>query len=81
MDINEFREQYINDEINAEAVNSKRYDVEVFIDGAVDTCIFTVHCRILVNQRMNRQQFAGDGHIGGLLTADGIHIVMIIIKT
>ena len=33
MDILEFRESYINEDINAEAVNTSRYPVEVFIDN------------------------------------------------
>ena len=36
MDILEFRESYINEDINAEAVNTSRYHVEVFIDNAAD---------------------------------------------
>lgn len=36
MDILEFRESYINEDINAEAVNTARYPVEVFIDNAAD---------------------------------------------
>lgn len=36
MDILEFRESYINEDINAEAVNTSRYPVEVFIDSASD---------------------------------------------
>ena len=36
MDILEFRESYINEDINAEAVNTSRYPVEVFIDSAAD---------------------------------------------
>lgn len=36
MDIHEFRESYINEDINAEAVNTSRYPVEVFIDSAAD---------------------------------------------
>lgn len=36
MDILEFRESYINEDINAEAVNTSRYPVEVFIDNAAD---------------------------------------------
>lgn len=32
----EFRESYINEDINAEAVNTSRYPIEVFIDSAVD---------------------------------------------
>ncbi|MBO4384263.1 MAG: AIPR family protein [Clostridia bacterium] len=36
MDILEFRESYINEDINAEAVNTMRYPVEVFIDNAAD---------------------------------------------
>lgn len=35
MNIEEFRESYIN-EINAEALNTQRYPVEVFIDSATD---------------------------------------------
>lgn len=34
--IEEFRESYINEDINAEAVNTSRYPIEVFIDSAVD---------------------------------------------
>lgn len=34
--LEEFRESYINEEINAEAVLSSRYPIEVFIDSAVD---------------------------------------------
>lgn len=36
MNIEEFRESYINDDINAEAINTKRYPIEVFIDSAAD---------------------------------------------
>ena len=36
MDILEFRDNYINEDINAEAVNTARYPVEVFIDNAAD---------------------------------------------
>lgn len=36
MDILEFRESYINEDINAEAANTARYPVEVFIDNAAD---------------------------------------------
>ena len=36
MDILEFRESYINEDINAEAENTARYPVEVFIDSAAD---------------------------------------------
>ena len=36
MDILEFRESYINEDINAEAVNTSRYPIEVFIDSAAD---------------------------------------------
>lgn len=36
MDIYEFRESYINEDINAEAINTSRYPVEVFIDNAAD---------------------------------------------
>lgn len=34
--IDEFRESYINEDINAEAVNTSRYPIEVFIDSAID---------------------------------------------
>lgn len=34
--VDEFRESYINEDINAEAVNTSRYPIEVFIDSAVD---------------------------------------------
>lgn len=34
--IDEFRESYINEDINAEAINTSRYPIEVFIDNAVD---------------------------------------------
>ena len=34
--VEEFRESYINEDINAEAVNTSRYPIEVFIDSAVD---------------------------------------------
>lgn len=34
--IEEFRESYINDEINASAVTDSRYPIEVFIDSAID---------------------------------------------
>lgn len=34
--LEEFRERYINEDINAEAVNTSRYPVEVFIDSATD---------------------------------------------
>lgn len=36
MELEEFREGFINEDINAEAVNTKRYPIEVFIDAAVD---------------------------------------------
>ncbi len=36
MDLNEFRESYINEDIKAEAVNSLRYSVDVFIENAAD---------------------------------------------
>lgn len=36
MDLLEFRTGYINEDINAEAINTSRYPVEVFIDSAVD---------------------------------------------
>lgn len=36
MDITEFRESYINEDINAEATNTSRYPIEVFIDSAAD---------------------------------------------
>lgn len=36
MDLLEFRESYINEDINAEAVNTSRYPIEVFIDNASD---------------------------------------------
>lgn len=36
MDILEFRESYINEDINAEAINTSRYPIEVFIDSAAD---------------------------------------------
>lgn len=34
--IEEFRDSYINEDINAEAINTSRYPIEVFIDSAVD---------------------------------------------
>lgn len=34
--LDEFRESYINEDINAAAVNTSRYPIEVFIDSAVD---------------------------------------------
>lgn len=34
--VDEFRDSYINEDINAEAVNTARYPIEVFIDSAVD---------------------------------------------
>ena len=34
--VEEFRETYINEDINAEAINTSRYPIEVFIDSAVD---------------------------------------------
>lgn len=36
MDILEFRESFINEDIKAEAINTSRYPVEVFIDSAAD---------------------------------------------
>lgn len=36
MDILEFRESYINEDIKAEAINTARYAIEVFIDNASD---------------------------------------------
>lgn len=34
--LDEFREAYINEDINAEAINTSRYPIEVFIDSAAD---------------------------------------------
>lgn len=34
--VDEFRDSYINEDINAEAVNTARYPIEVFIDSCVD---------------------------------------------
>ena len=34
--LDEFRESYINEDINAAAVNTSTYPIEVFIDSAVD---------------------------------------------
>ena len=34
--VDEFRESYINEDINAAAVNTSTYPIEVFIDSAVD---------------------------------------------
>ena len=39
MDLEEFRESFINEDINAAAMNSQRYPIEVFIDNAVDILI------------------------------------------
>ena len=36
MDLTEFRQEFINEDIYAEAVNTNRYPVEVFIDHCVD---------------------------------------------
>ena len=36
MELAEFRESFINEDVNAEAVNTNRYPIEVFIDQAVD---------------------------------------------
>lgn len=36
MDLLEFRESYINDDIKAEAITSSRYPIEVFIENAAD---------------------------------------------
>ncbi len=36
MELEEFRKSFINEDINAEAVNTNRYPIEVFIDQAVD---------------------------------------------
>lgn len=36
MELEEFRESFINEDINAEAVNTNRYPIEVFIDHAAD---------------------------------------------
>ena len=36
MDLLEFRERYINEDIKAEAVNTVRYPVDVFIENAED---------------------------------------------
>lgn len=36
MDLLEFRNEYINEDIKAEAINTSRYPVEVFIDNASD---------------------------------------------
>ena len=36
MDLEEFRASYINEDINAEALTTSRYEVEVFIDSAAD---------------------------------------------
>lgn len=32
--VDEFRESYINEDINAQAVNTSRYPIEVFIENA-----------------------------------------------
>lgn len=34
--VDEFRESYINEDINAQAVNTSKYPIEVFIESAVD---------------------------------------------
>ena len=34
--VDEFRESYINEDINAQAVNTSRYPIEVFIESAAD---------------------------------------------
>lgn len=34
--VDEFRDSYINEDINAQAVNTSRYPIEVFIESAVD---------------------------------------------
>lgn len=39
MNLEEFRESYINEDINAEAINTLRYPIEVFISSAVDILI------------------------------------------
>lgn len=39
MDLEEFRESFINEDINAAAMNSQRYPIEVFIDNAVDILV------------------------------------------
>ena len=36
MDFLEFRESYINEDIKAEAINSRRYPIDVFIENAAD---------------------------------------------
>ena len=36
MELSDFRESFINEDVNAEALNTNRYPVEVFIDHAVD---------------------------------------------
>ena len=36
MNLEEFRESYINEDINAEAFNTSRYPIDVFIDSAID---------------------------------------------
>ncbi len=36
MNLEEFRESYINEDINAEALNTSRYPIDVFIDSAID---------------------------------------------
>lgn len=36
MDLLEFRDSFINEDVNAEAVNTHRYPIEVFIDQAAD---------------------------------------------
>ncbi len=36
MDLEEFRDSFINEDVNAEAMNSHTYPIEVFIDNSVD---------------------------------------------
>ena len=36
MDLTEFRESYVNEDIKAAALNSLRYPVDVFIESAAD---------------------------------------------
>lgn len=36
MDLLEFRDNYINEDVKAEAINSSRYPIEVFIDNSAD---------------------------------------------
>lgn len=43
MNLEEFRENFINEDICAESVNNHRYEEEVFIDIATDILKMIIH--------------------------------------